>query len=1153
MGFTPAQQEAIKVTGRPLFIQAGAGTGKTFTLTNRLAYGLSEKSGRVIPGVDRLLTITFTEKAAGELLGRVRARLREVGLMQEALEVDAAWISTIHSMCRRILTAHAFEAGIDPGRELLSDEQSGSLLAGALDEVFTEHSGEDAFELLLAGYGNSAEKVTTLLKELVQLLELAPEGVASFELGPEIEGPDATMFASLVSLLERTNVELGELGLPEGKSTYAKAADAIAHDAELLRARLIEQHCSTWHDVAAVFDEAAIPPKNKVKEPYATLFSDVIGVLHETMDEVYASEAYERLRCALSFAEEACKRHVSAKRGLGVLDVGDLLTETYRLLSKHPEIARAYQEQFASVMVDEFQDTDSLQVAIVKCLCDEGLSTLATVGDAQQSIYGFRGADLEVYRQMRKEMDLHDSQEVELTENFRSHPDILGFVEDIFSTPEFFGGEFLKVSSGRDPEPPAWIEKDDCRVRVIFSAGSRSKENARRCTPVDALRAADARALADQFEALHEKGAAYGDMALLLRSTKGSKSGAYVRELRSRGIPCVISGGSDFYSHPEVSACVAFLRFLADCDDDEALFELMGSHFLDIGDDELLVLANASKRYQNVRPDDVRAKNSLFDALRHVAAASQNEKDEKTPEMPSLVHAYQVLSRALADVCGHPFSQVLLRAAFESGWTAGLSARGAEGAAVQANIQRVADLLDDYEAERGHVIGGAAQYFSNLLDMAQRGAGARDSLGAMVSDGKEAVQIMTIHASKGLEFPIVAVAEYDDSNIGKGSDVISLSEEGKSYLALSVDAQEKIKKDFDADAEEPDTFGAASSRAGFSVHAQRLQRRRADEESQRLLYVALTRARDVLILIEHDSSYLTKQKLGSALGCRALSAAFDEELPQSGAKVRTASGALVSMTLNEVPFESVGETPEEGGTEKDARIEHPLVPLAERPHISSYLSIPPLSYSYSSLARGVREVSAAAPPREALVLPERVIPEKTVSPFGSAFHLVAQWLACTGSDEGIEARIGAAERRYVLDALERERLVDALDSWRSSKRYAEARSYPEVYAEHHFCVDLMGLPLEGYLDLFCLDRDHRQALVIDYKTGESGEESELKERYRLQADCYAYAVLSAAEVTEVELCFVRPEVDMQEIRFTYDQSDLETLPLRILDACSTDA
>lgn len=114
MPLTPSQRAAVESVHEPLFIQAGAGTGKTFTLTKRIAYGLSQESGPLIGDVDRLLTITFTNKAAGELVGRVRAELRAQGLDEESLKIDAAWISTIHSMCRRMLLSHAFDVGIDP-------------------------------------------------------------------------------------------------------------------------------------------------------------------------------------------------------------------------------------------------------------------------------------------------------------------------------------------------------------------------------------------------------------------------------------------------------------------------------------------------------------------------------------------------------------------------------------------------------------------------------------------------------------------------------------------------------------------------------------------------------------------------------------------------------------------------------------------------------------------------------------------------------------------------------------------------------------------------------------------------------------------------------------------------------------------------------
>lgn len=153
MPLTPSQQQAVECQGRPLFIQAGAGTGKTFTLTKRIAHGLSPQSGPLIGGVENLLVITFTEKATGELLGRIRGELRAQGLKDAALHVDGALISTIHGMCSSMLRAHALEAGIDPGTAPLSDDESEALFDQAVEEVLRTH-GEDArLKLLLAALG----------------------------------------------------------------------------------------------------------------------------------------------------------------------------------------------------------------------------------------------------------------------------------------------------------------------------------------------------------------------------------------------------------------------------------------------------------------------------------------------------------------------------------------------------------------------------------------------------------------------------------------------------------------------------------------------------------------------------------------------------------------------------------------------------------------------------------------------------------------------------------------------------------------------------------------------------------------------------------------------------------------------------------------
>lgn len=1139
MPLTPSQKAAVESAHEPLFIQAGAGTGKTFTLTKRIAYGLSQESGPLIGDVDRLLTITFTNKAAGELIGRVRAELRAQGLDEESLKIDAAWISTIHSMCRRILLSHAFDVGIDPGANLLTEDETQALSALALDALLQDNASNARLVMLFDNLG--VESATKLISSLSELLMLAPGGGDDFDLGPA-PAPARAMVSRVRGLLatyQGALAELDGLGLPEGKITYVQNRDKVAAVAAALEALTVSQKdVPSWSALASTLEECKPPGGGNLSAPYNGIFAECKDALLEVAAEAQSASAYELLRSALDFAEEHLERHRALKQAQGACDTNDLLIATYRLLDEDDELSRIYRESFDSVMVDEFQDTDNLQVGIVSKMCDEGLSTLATVGDAQQSIYGFRGADLEVYQRTRAMMREHGSNEVELTINYRSQPDILRFVEDIFSKPEFFGGGFLKVSSGREEgSGPPWLAPGEPRVKILLSAGHKAEKGQGR-TSVDALRQADAAALADEFERLHAQGASYGDMAILLQSTKGTKAGPYLRELRRRGIPVIVSGGSDFFLQPEVSTVVILLRVLADRDDDEALFDLLGSDFFNASDDALLALSVINRQRLKLLPGESRAKPSLYDALCLYVDEAQDDADE------ALARAFDTLEHTFAASPGIPLAQLVREAIALSGWQATLSARGIEGGAVFANIERACDLIEDYEKLHGHAPFATSVYFRSLVDLAREGKGARAKLGALVSSGQDAVCIMTIHSSKGLEFPIVAVAEFEKSARNAGVQLISLSEEGRRYLALGVTGSSAAARYLADEDQDPGSFALASEVAEHRAHAHQLKKLRDAQEQRRLLYVALTRARDKLILVAHDGAFASKGDLSAGLTASCLHAVFGKEIPTQHAKVTTDAGALVELVVTEVPYEAQKEQTDDGEGSLVVTHRYPVFELP--PRISAQPFDRGRIYSYSSIAR--RDVQHRELVAPALALRDRSQDAETVSPVGSAFHLVAQWLASVLRADGrsVERRMLATARRYGLDDEQRARLADAVATWVSSERYAMVQECAHRHAEYAFCVDVKGVPLEGYIDLVCFD-DEGGALVIDYKTGTSGQGEDLHERYALQARCYAYALLSSGTCEHVDMAFVRPEADMEEVCFGFDASDVPALAQKILE------
>lgn len=1138
MPLTDSQREAVESIREPLFIQAGAGTGKTFTLTKRLAHGLSEDSGYAIGGVGRLLTITFTNKAAGELIGRVRAELRACGLAEEALQVDAAWISTIHSMCRRMLLTHAFDVGVDPGANLLTEDESKGLSAIALDRLLQENAADERLERLFDAFG--VEQAVKLASALSSLLSLAPRGLEDFDFGPAPAAANQQVVQGALQVFERAAAELEELGIPEGKSSYEKNRGSIAKTLELLTGWLENAPQSiTWADIEKLAKDCPNVRGGKFKEPYTEIFAACKGAVVDLQATAACANAYELLQIAAGFAAAHVELHRALKREKGALDTNDLLIAAYRMLAGDPAIAQEYRDQFDSIMVDEFQDTDSLQVGIIGQICDSELSTLTTVGDAQQSIYGFRGADLEVYRDMRATMRAHNSHEVELTANFRSHADILRFVEDIFSKPEFFGGEFLKVSSGRvEAAKCEWLGAEEPRVKVLLAAGHKS-ESGRSYTSVDALRREDARAIADEFERLKGQGASYGDMAILLQSTKATRAGAYLRELRSRGIPCIVSGGSDFFLLNEVGTLVMLLRVLANRDDDEALFALLGSEMFCATDDELLLLSVTNKQRLRVGPEQARLKPSLFDALNLCVHSDSCEVG------PALTRAFDVLRIATKDVSHLPLSQVLCDAVERSGWAASLREQRIEGGAVYANLERFCDMLDDYESLNGRSVYRASEYFRNMLSLAVQGTGARSKLGTLVSSGNEAVQIMTIHSSKGLEFPIVAVAEFEKNARGGAGDLYSLTEDHGRYLALGTSSSEVGGSYIIEGAPDVESFAQAGGPVSFRAHAYRLNKQRQQEEQQRLLYVALTRARDMLFLVAHDKAFGSTGELCNGLTKDCLSAVFEQEVPTSNATVKTKAGALVELRIASVPYESAGTQGVQG--EQSCTVTHIYPELPKEPRISSYLPSGGAIHSYSSIAK--RDGGAHEPVAQEISLRNREEEAETVSPVGSAFHLVAQWVAerRDATPQVLESRIASVVKRYELTSQQTQRLLMAVDEWVGSDRFAQIMGMPHVYAEHPFCVDIDGYALEGFIDLACFDLEG-SALVIDYKTGTSaqGDAETLRERYTLQAQCYAYALLSSGSCEHVELAFVRPEAHMEEIVFEFGTEDVPALAAAIL-------
>jgi ATP-dependent exoDNAse (exonuclease V) beta subunit len=1171
------QYIAVTTLDAPLFIQAGAGTGKTYTLTQRLVHALSPGSGEegerdtstssppsrdagapYLSSVDEFMTITFTKKAAGELLGRIRAALRAEGLEDASLEIDSAWVSTIDSMCRRLLENQALEVGIDASAVLL-DELDQALYRGVLfDAVLREREGDEHFQSLLDDYGLATIR-DFVEKNLMAPLMRSPHGPRGVTVGPApcSHGPIEALRdyaialdeadAALQKAIAEGNAAKTTWGMLDAVRDIRKSVDDILRG----EAPVEEQITEFIRGLNPSFAQSRKSDIEEINQRFAEATVQFI------LDCLVARQ-HEDISLLLGIAQEIRVRYQAFKRINGFLDIPDLIGEAYRLLTEHPEVARRYREQFRLIMVDEFQDTDQMQVSLIDRMVPEGMRTLATVGDQQQAIYGFRGADVSVFLEQREKMTgLSGQVPVSLSRNFRSHDQILRLVDRIFGQETVFGNSLIPLEHGRDEGKVGerfkrvFDREGEPRVKLLMAAGNTRQSP--RGTGIDTLRTHEARMIAHEFAALKKRGLRPGDMALLLRSLKHAT--LYIDALREQGLESVISGGSVFYDSPEVAVLISLLQALANPLDEYELLAVLVSPLLNLSDEELLKIGGGGRMYAGLRESDggrLQATAALFE---------------------------QAL--ATADAMGT--AQALREMVAASGWVTHLLRSGAEGMAALGNITKFISLIEIHERRDGSRLVDTAWYFRRLRSHLKAGGRVDAQPHTLQSDTSDAVRIMSIHNSKGLEFPVVAV-----SGCGAGKTAVPrfYSERdgervccalrpspwpGDGNFKVGTRLRRAIDARMEQAANEAESSGRARDTLQFFAHLRDVTERAGQPEEQRVFYVACTRARESLILGLFDKKMASLPPGLPETPRAGIMGDLESGLfPQTGFPRQSTD---FSFGVSDSPYcgRYLFEDTVDGDAEADTRREeyaasttfeavfprplssalNAIRPLVEKlRHLHSYTSLvrksadalPDLSFADPSPAAvSAPLASSPAAPFTSFVIPlGRAKSDNRATIFGSAFHAALQrWLDSATATVDLDE----IARNFGLTDGEIVRLKAACGRWAGSERAASLSAYPAVFSEYPFVVEVAGdTPLEGKIDLLGLDRGNRRALIIDYKTGVSaeGDADELRERYRFQATCYAQAILTAfgnGVIEMVEAIFVRPEVPvtsgMEEISFVF--------------------
>lgn len=1181
----PQQLQIVKTLDRPLFVSAGAGSGKTFTLTRRIVYALSPESGPFVEHLDQVLAITFTKDAAAEIRDRVRRALIDEGMDEEALTVDDAWISTIHGMCSRILRAHALELGIDPEFTVLTDTDE--LMDQAVEHVLGRATAPDA-----------APELAASLKALYAWYPMAGEG-GSFGGGTTIKG----LVRDLLELSSQLPGGMDDARVARGQADTSALADA--YRAALGASKAATEKAQTALDAIDAFEASGKTMEDAARLMMSCTMPRASKAFPKEQVELLKAEAADAfinivLACGgpaldalVGLARSVEAEYRALKAAQSALDNNDLLRMAYEALRDYPAIRAAYEGRFKMVMIDEFQDTDQMQVDLIRYLTGAGERALCTVGDAQQSIYRFRGAEVEVFRRQERKVgsaaasetvatpDVPAGELVKLVRNFRSHDEVLRYVARVFDgdTGGLMQG-FLDLEPSDDREDK--LKSKASRRQAVFVAGGSTQERTQ----------AKARVIAERFQALGKAGQPQGDMVLLLG--RMTNADVYAQAFRDQGLDCVIAGGSVFAQAAEVQTVRALVCALANpADTAQGLMPLLASPMFALGAQEFLALAT--------KLDEQTGET----ARRNIDAGIMSDSDVPgLQNLPLVTRAREVLRYAFRRVGRDSFAAVARDVVNASGWFVRLAQLGPEGKAIAANVLKALDAVAEAEAEFGNSPRSIALAFDRFL-------AGKEAPGALNEEGDGAVRIMTVHASKGLEYPVVAVAECFGVRKSSGAAQMGRVEGGAQVVALPArfDGVKLADGTFVKGDDVKKQFEHAFKGKGTSLWlppelmedvcatgspAEAFARLRNDdlqlslEERARLLYVAMTRARELVILAmdagvsrgkvtaptfdaETDLTYDVLRRIlpTDALGMPQLDSdrlVFDSSKPGDYELI-----SLADFTFGEQAFEANASLDAEGRLvrgDADAadNAARSTVPGPADPKPDSFELVYPQaagvrmgvcpfpardSYSYSSIAAALhaetedRAAEAHVPMDESgddaesdgseMTDADVAAVESAGNPMalGSAFHAACQWLIEMGADALPAERADALARLWRLTPEQRERFDVALDRWLKSSVRAELLAWPCIRAEVPFfslgCEDediaRYGAYAEGAIDVLATDpADPSRALVIDYKTGGTPDETpdQLLEKHALQARVYA-DVLHKAGFEAVTVKFVRVE------------------------------
>jgi ATP-dependent helicase/nuclease subunit A len=823
---------AVTEFSRDLAVDASAGTGKTATLIARVTNLFLAKKDL---GPDDVLLLTFTDKAAAEMKSRVvegwellLTASRSAESLEEAASAAREWnslieippdlfstpdglreragemadavgrlsVTTFHSFCRRILLSFPAESGVDPRFEVLPEGEAADAWDAAfrnfLRSEFGREETDPRWERALSRSSDREAAFGMIRRLCLFHRDLLEEGTHDFGSPADFleylrgrhQGAVA-WFRAFVGMIADRSHEMAPV-LEEALGLLSRGWEAVERGDLEAASRIAPEGAAAFGFRADRTRSAKTFPRPPGMTPAEA--RDRLLIFWRELIDVPPGDAasrflVDRARAAARFYEEA--------KGSG-LDFMDLLLKANRLLCGNRNVSERVSGRFRHILVDEFQDTDPLQAEILAALSAGGPpGRLFLVGDPKQSIYGFRRADVQVYHRFREDLVSRGGAPITLVRNFRSRPDLIAAVNGIFRHVLAGGEDF---SPSYSPVVPYRQDAGDGAAVTLFRLEEGVEEAGFLCGLV---RGIVGKVMVGERRGGGDRPAQHRDIAVLYRSdTAGAVLASYRDAFARAGIPCLVPSRKGFFARQEVQDLRMVLSAIDAPADASARYAALKTIFFGLSDDEILPVCTGGEQAASPRARDALALLALLSGRRGRGS----------------------LTSLLADL-------------YRESGVEFVAARLPEGERILQNLAKAAEMASAFE----WASGGSVKAFIGEIRRKTEEERPENEFPTF-EEGEDAVRISTIHLSKGLEFPVVILA-----NLSRGG--------RKAPEGLRVDRVRGLSAVIFPGFRTYSAFRRVP-RSGGGIPFEEWEAQKQDAEERRLLYVAATRARDRLFLVE---------------------------------------------------------------------------------------------------------------------------------------------------------------------------------------------------------------------------------------------------------------------------------------------------------------